>query len=101
MMFGGWFSGGGSMAGMSGMIVNGGLAYADRWPPMVLPLGLYRAAEEDDIPEKWRNLARHARKETDTEEMAEQDQTQNQETAERRQTTWKERQQLEERQQLV
>lgn len=62
MMFGGWFSGGGSMAGMSGMIVNGGLAYADRWPPMVLPLGLYRAAEEDDIPEKWRNLERHARK---------------------------------------
>ena len=50
------------MAGMSGMMVNGGLAYADRWPPMVLPLGLYRAAEEDDIPEKWRNLARHARK---------------------------------------
>lgn len=62
MMFGGWFSGGGGMAGMSGMIVNGGLAYADRWLPMVLPLGLYRAAEEDDIPEKWRNLARHARK---------------------------------------
>ena len=62
MMFGGWFSGGGSMAGMSGMMVNGGLAYADRWPPMVLTLDLYRAAEEDDIPKKWRNLARHARK---------------------------------------
>lgn len=62
MMFGGWFSGGGSMAGMSGMMVNDGLAYADRWPPMVLTLDLYRAAEEDDIPKKWRNLARHARK---------------------------------------
>lgn len=62
MMFGGWFSGGGNMAGMSGMMVNGGLAYADRWPPMVLALDLYRAAEEDDIPKKWRNLARHARK---------------------------------------
>lgn len=58
MMFGGWFSGGGSMAGMSGMMVNGGLAYADRWPPMVLPLGLYRAAEEDDIPKKWKNKIR-------------------------------------------
>ena len=58
MMFRGWFSGGGSMAGM---MVNGGLAYADRWPPMVLTLDLYRAAEEDDIPKKWRNLARHAR----------------------------------------
>ena len=58
MMFGGWFSGGGSMAGMSGMTVNGGLAYADRWPPMVLPLGLYRAAEEDDIPKKWKNKIR-------------------------------------------
>lgn len=55
MMFGGWFSGGGSMAGM---MVNGGLAYADRWPPMVLPLGLYRAAEEDDIPKKWKNKIR-------------------------------------------
>ena len=62
MMFGGWVSGGGIRAGMSGMIVNGGRAYADRGPPMVLPLGLYRAAEEDDIPEKLRNLARHARK---------------------------------------
>ena len=50
------------MAGMSGMMVNGGLAYADRWPPMVFTLDLYRAAEEDDIPEKLRNLARHARK---------------------------------------
>ena len=50
------------MAGMSGMAVIGGLAYADHWAPMVLRLGLYRAAEEDDIPEKWRNLARHARK---------------------------------------
>lgn len=58
MMFGGWFSGGGSMAGMSGMMVNGGMAYADRWPPMVLPLGLYRAAEEDDIPKKWKNKIR-------------------------------------------
>lgn len=58
MMFGGWFSGGGSMAGMSGMMVNGGLAYADRWPPMVLPLDLYRAAEEDDIPKKWKNKIR-------------------------------------------
>lgn len=46
------------MAGMSGMMVNGGLAYADRWPPMVLPLGLYRAAEEDDIPKKWKNKIR-------------------------------------------
>ena len=73
MMFGGWFSGGGSMAGMSGMVVNGGLAYVDRWPPMVLHLGLYRAA-----PCETR------KKETDPEEMAEQDQTQNQETAERR-----------------
>lgn len=36
--------------------------HADRWPPMVLTLDLYRAAEEDDIPKKWRNLARHARK---------------------------------------
>lgn len=58
MMFGGWFSGGGSMAGMSGMMVNGGLAYADRWPPMVLTLDLYRAAEEDDIPKKWKNKIR-------------------------------------------
>lgn len=34
MMFGGWFSGGGSMAGMSGMMVNGGLASdgAPSWP---------------------------------------------------------------------
>lgn len=55
MMFGGWFSGGGSMAGM---MVNGGLAYADRWPPMVLTLDLYRAAEEDDIPKKWKNKIR-------------------------------------------
>lgn len=52
MMFGGWFSGGGSMAGISGMMVNGGLAYADRWPPMVLPLGLYRAAEEAETEKK-------------------------------------------------
>lgn len=58
MMFGGWFSGGGSMAGMPGMMVNGGLAYADRWPPMVLTLDLYRAAEEDDIPKKWKNKIR-------------------------------------------
>ena len=58
MMFGGWFSGGGSMAGMSGMMVNGGLAYADRWPPMVLTLDLYRAAEADDIPKKWKNKIR-------------------------------------------
>ena len=88
MMFGGWFSGGSSMAGMSGMMVNGGLAYADRWPPMVLPLGLYRAAEEVEKPCKTR------KKETDPEEMAEQDQTQNQETTERRQAAWKERQRL-------
>ena len=58
MIFGGWFSGGGSMAGMSGMMVNGGLAYADRWPPMVFTLDLYRAAEEDDIPKKWKNKIR-------------------------------------------
>lgn len=58
MMFGGWFSGGGSMAGMSGMMMNGSLAYADRWPPMVLTLDLYRAAEEDDIPKKWKNKIR-------------------------------------------
>ena len=58
MIFGGWFSGGGSMAGMSGMMVNGGLAYADRWPPMVFTLDLYRAAEEDDIQKKWKNKIR-------------------------------------------
>ena len=62
MMFGGWFSGGGSLAGMAGMLLNGRLAYADRWPPMVLTLDPYRAAEEDDVPKKWRTLARHARK---------------------------------------
>lgn len=94
MMFGGWFSGGSSMAGMSGMMVNGGLAYADRWPPMMFPLGLYRAAEEDDIPKKWRNLARHARKKRTRKKMEEQDQTKNQAAAGRRQTAWKARQQL-------
>lgn len=59
MLFGGWI---GTMAGLSRFSTNGGLAYMDRWPPLVPPIELYGAPEEDGIPEKWRNFAKHARK---------------------------------------
>ena len=90
MLFGGWI---GTMTGLSHFSTNSGLAYMDRWPPLVPPVELYGAPEEDDIPEKWRNLARHAKKKR-PEKVAEQNQTKNQEATERRQETWTVRQQL-------
>lgn len=62
MMFGGIFSSRGSMAGMSWMYTNGGLAHANQWPPLMLPLATYREKKADTIPEKWKNLAKYARK---------------------------------------
>lgn len=41
----GWI---GTMAGLSCLSTNGGLAYMDRWPPLTLPTELYGAPEEDD-----------------------------------------------------
>ena len=62
MMFGVIFNSGGSMAGMSWMYMNGGIAHANQWPPLMLPLTTYREKKEDIVPKKWRNLAKRARK---------------------------------------
>ena len=52
----------GVMAGISLEMFSRGLAYSAMWPPLIIPPELYRGKGTDDIPEKWRRLAKHARK---------------------------------------
>lgn len=53
--------GSGAMAGISLEMFSRGLAYPAMWPPLVTPPELY-SGKMDDIPEKWRKLAKYARK---------------------------------------
>ena len=53
--------GSGAMAGISLEMFSRGLAYSAMWPPLVTPPELYNG-KMDDIPEKWRKFAKHARK---------------------------------------
>ena len=53
--------GSGAMAGISLEMFSSGLAYSAMWPPLVTPPELYNG-KMDDIPEKWRKFAKHARK---------------------------------------